>query len=108
MALTTALGLFVLSVITAAFSRILAEEIGDWSSWAIRRLIWTAVAWLPENQRERFAEEWQSHVNDVPGRIGKLCSAVGFLTAAYTMAQTDEHNQIVNAWQQVLSCTRRL
>jgi len=99
----TPLGLFVVSVLIAAFSRLLAEEIGDWSSWAIRRLIRTAVAWLPDNQRERFSEEWQSHVHEEPGRIGKLCSAVGFLTAAYEMAQTDEHNQIVEGWQQALA-----
>lgn len=103
MALITVLGLFVLSVITAAFSRILAEEIGDWSSWAIHRLIRNAIVWLPENLRERFAEEWQSHVNDVPGRIGKLCLAVGFLTASYRMEQTYEQNQLVEEWQKALA-----
>jgi hypothetical protein len=102
MALTTALGLFVMSVLTAAFSRLLAEEIGDWSQWIIRSLIKTAAAILPEKQRERYVEEWQSHVNEVPGRIGKFCSAASLLTAAYKMARTDELSRLVEGWQQTL------
>jgi len=58
------------------------EEIEAWSPFIIRSLIKLAVAWLPENQRERFGEEWHSHVNEVPGNVGKFLSAVGFLLAA--------------------------
>jgi len=32
-----------------------------------------------------FEEEWHSHVNEVPGDIGKLTVALGFLTAARKM-----------------------
>lgn len=102
MALTTALGLFVVSVLTAAFSRLLAEEIGEWSQWIIRSLIKTAAALLPDEQRERYGEEWQSHVNEVPGRIGKFYSAASFLTAAYKMALTDEHKTLVEDWLRTL------
>jgi len=40
---------------------------------------------LPPTQRERFEEEWQGHINEVPGDIGKLTVALGFLRAARKM-----------------------
>jgi uncharacterized membrane protein len=58
-----------------------------------RSLIKLAVAWLPQGQRERFGEEWQSHVDEVPGKIGKLLCCVGFLFAAYNMALITRRNQ---------------
>ena len=61
MALITALGV---AVLTAALSKLLAEEIADWSAWLIRRLTKTAVSRLPENQRERYSEEWESDLNE--------------------------------------------
>jgi hypothetical protein len=103
MALMTALEVFVVGVLTAALSRILAEEIADLSSWVIRGLIRAAVAKLPENQRLRFAEEWHGHVDETPGRIGKLFSAVGFLIAAHKMAMEDERNQFVQHWLQTVA-----
>jgi lipopolysaccharide/colanic/teichoic acid biosynthesis glycosyltransferase len=45
-----------------------------------------AVARLPQNQRERFEEEWQSHIDEVPGEIGKIYVALGCLFAARKMA----------------------
>ncbi len=102
MALTTALGLFALSVLTAAFSRVLAEEIVDLISWTNTSLINTAVAWLPKSRRARLSEEWQSHVNEVPGRIAKLFLALGFLTAAYRIALADECDQRVKDWHRLI------
>lgn len=89
MALVTGLGLFIVSVLTAALSRTVAEEIEAWSPSIIRGLIKLAVGRLPENQRERFEEEWQSHVSEVPGKVGKLFVAAGFLIAAYRIALID-------------------
>jgi hypothetical protein len=94
MALITGLGVIVVSVLTAFFSRILAEEMGAWSPWIIRSLIKFAVGRLPEYRRERLDEEWQSHVNDVPGQVGKLIAAVGFLFAAYDVTLDDQNNQM--------------
>jgi hypothetical protein len=86
MALVTGFGLFIVSVLTAALSRTLAEEIEAWIPSIIRSLIKLAVVRLPESQRERFEEEWQSHVSDVPGKVAKLIVAAGFLIAAYKIA----------------------
>ncbi|HZV86491.1 MAG TPA: hypothetical protein VFF95_03020 [Candidatus Binatus sp.] len=93
MALITGLGLIAVSILTAALSRILAEEMGAWNPSIIRGLIKLAVGRLPEGRRERFQEEWQSHVNEVPGQIGKLLVAVGFLLAAYKLAWSDWRNR---------------
>jgi hypothetical protein len=91
MVLTTSVWIFMGSVITAALSKILVEEIGAWCPWIVRNLIKLAVACLPENQRARFDEEWQSHVSEVPGTVGKLLAAAGFLLAAYNLSQRLEH-----------------
>jgi len=97
MALITGLGLFIVSVLIAALSRTVAEEIEAWSPSVIRGLIKLAVGRLPEGQRERFDEEWQSHVSEVPGKVGKLLVAAGLLFAAYNMALTDRRNRVLNS-----------
>ncbi len=97
MALITGLGLFIVSILAAALSRTVAQEIEAWSPSIIRSLIKLAVGRLPEGQRERFDEEWQSHVSEVPGKIGKLLVAVGFLFAAHDMALTGRRNQVVES-----------
>lgn len=103
MALITAVALFIVSLLTAVLSRVLAEEIEAWIPSIIRSLIKLAVAWLPENQRERFDEEWQSHVNEVPGRVGKLLSAAGFLLAAHRMALSFRGKQRVEGWLEMIA-----
>jgi hypothetical protein len=79
----------ITNLITAALSKILGEEISAWSPRAVGALLKTAVKLLPEKQRERFAEEWQSHLNEVPGTIGKMFTAAGFLVASCRIRLTD-------------------
>ncbi len=95
MALIAGLGLFVVSIFVAALSRIAVEEITAWTPSFIRSLIRFAVERLPKNKRERFEEEWQSHVNEVPGQVGKLLVALGFLIAAYDFSFTDRRNRML-------------
>ena len=76
----------VLAILAAAASRMIADEFKAWTPWVIRYLIKRAVQHLREDQRERFAEEWSSHVNEIPGEFGKLLVALGFLRASWTMA----------------------
>jgi hypothetical protein len=103
MALITGLGLFVVSIFVAVLSKIAAEEFAAWSPSVIRSLIKFAVLRLPENKRERFEEEWQAHVNDVPGHIGKLLVAVGFFFAACDIALNDRRNEVLEGWRQLLA-----
>jgi lipopolysaccharide/colanic/teichoic acid biosynthesis glycosyltransferase len=73
-------------VATALISRYLYDELKDWVPWVVRNLIQKATAHLPEEQRDRFSEEWQSHVNDVPGAAAKLWVAAGLIHAARKMS----------------------
>jgi lipopolysaccharide/colanic/teichoic acid biosynthesis glycosyltransferase len=74
--------LAALAIVGAATSQQLTDEFKAWSPWIIRKIIQRAVRQLPEDQRERFAEEWRAHTDEVPGDVGKLVVALGFLSAA--------------------------
>ena len=64
--------LIIGSVLTAALARQLADEFKAWTPRITKKLVIVAVNKLPETQRERFAEEWLSHLDDTPGEIGKI------------------------------------
>jgi hypothetical protein len=70
-------------------SKVAADEVKAWSPWLAARLTKFAVNRLPEAHRERYAEEWDSHVADTPGSVGKICMAFGFLFAAYGIRRAD-------------------
>jgi hypothetical protein len=78
--------IFVASILVAAASRLIADDAKAWLPWVTEHLIESAVKRLPLELRERFAEEWRSHVADMPGYLGKLIVAVGFLSAAKVIA----------------------
>ena len=63
-------------------SKVAADEVKAWSPWLAARLTKFAVKQLPKSDRERYAEEWDSHVADTPGSVGKICVALGFSFAA--------------------------
>jgi hypothetical protein len=55
-----------------------------------KRLLRIAIERLPEAQRERFSEEWDSHIDEVPGGIRKVAVALGCISAAGQMASSLE------------------
>jgi exopolysaccharide production protein ExoY len=77
----------MLGVFGAVFSKLLADEFKAWAPSLVARIIAAAVRKLPAEKRERFSEEWKSHVNEVPGDIGKFVAACGCLTAAWKIAE---------------------
>jgi hypothetical protein len=77
---------FGASVFAAFLSQQFVDEFKAWTPWLIRKLISTATSRLPVHLRDRFLEEWQSHVNEVPGQIGKLVVAFGYLPASMRMS----------------------
>jgi lipopolysaccharide/colanic/teichoic acid biosynthesis glycosyltransferase len=85
MGLIVAICFAVLAILAATASRMIADDFKAWAPWIVRYLIRRAVRRLHKNQRERFAEEWSSHVNEIPGEIGKLLVAFGFLRASWKM-----------------------
>ena len=71
MELVTGLGIFIVSVLTAALSRTIVNEFVAWSPWVIRGFIKLAVAQLPNKQRERFDEEWGPAGTAAASRTGR-------------------------------------
>jgi hypothetical protein len=74
-------------IFATAISRQLADEFKAWTPRLIKYFIQRAVRQLPESQRKRFTEEWQSHVDEIPGEVGKLIVAFGFLRASSKMSR---------------------
>lgn len=86
MGLIDGLAACLVGIISSVLSRQLTEEFKAWTPWLIKRLVMRAIARLPEDQRERFGEEWRSHINEIPGEIGKIVVALGLLSAARNMS----------------------
>ncbi|MGI8570363.1 MAG: hypothetical protein ACR2KT_15590 [Methylocella sp.] len=97
------IGLFFLAVLLgAAASRQLADEFKAWTPRLVDVIIRRAVRQLPENQRERFAEEWPSHVDQIPGEVGKLIATFGFLLACWKMGESDAHAKLTRSSEKKL------
>jgi hypothetical protein len=82
------------AVFLAVFSRLIADDIREWTPRATAWLIDMAVRRLPECYRERLAEEWRGHVNDVPGCASKLWVAVGYTIAARSIGRRNIINPL--------------
>lgn len=116
MAAIIVIGVFIGSVLAAALSSLCVDEFKAWLPWAINFFIERAVASLPEDSRERYGEEWRSHVSEIPGAIGKLIAAVSLLWAARRMSpclsgrrDIDTSRKEQRAWSVVMKvCTLAL
>ena len=78
MALVLAFGAMIVAVLTPLIPRFTT------------RLLRIAIRRLPEAQRERFSEEWASHIDEVTGEISKVAVALGCVSAARQMASSLE------------------
>src|SRR6516164_11799662 len=70
------------AIIIAVAGRVLSDDFKEWLPWITRHLIERAVSRLPENEREKRREEWESDVNEWPGNLAKVYRAWGYLSAA--------------------------
>jgi hypothetical protein len=77
--------LILCSIFTTVFSRQLVDEFKAWTPWMISSLVAFAVRRLPKDRQERYCEEWQSHVAEIPGEVGKIFTALSFSIAAFRM-----------------------
>ncbi len=72
-----------MGLISMIASRLLADEIKaklpTLTSWVAQR----AVNRLPVEQRDRFREEWEAHLDETTGDVSRLLEACGFLFSAY-------------------------
>lgn len=78
--------LFVLGVAGAIIipvtARVVGDDVKEWLPWITRRLVELAVSRLPEQERDRFEEEWWAHIDDLPGNLAKVHAACGYLSAS--------------------------
>ncbi|SDS58024.1 sugar transferase [Bradyrhizobium canariense] len=77
----------IIGVLGAVCSKLLADECKAWFPTIVAKLIGMAVKKLPIEKRERFFEEWHGHVHEIPGDLGKIVAACGFLIAAWDIAE---------------------
>ncbi len=84
------------AAIGGVIARLVADDLKAWTPRGIAYLIRRATSKLPDDRRERLAEEWQSHISETPGDIAKIITAVGFLVAARRIAR--ERRQGRSAW----------
>ena len=81
-----ALVLTVGGIVAALLNVLFIDKLTPRIAWSTAALLDFAVQRLPEDQRERFAEEWASHLNDISGDLGKVLFARGCVSAAHEMA----------------------
>jgi hypothetical protein len=77
----------ITGVLAAAFSKQVADEFKAWTPRLISAIVQCAVRRLREDQRDRYAEEWQSHIDETPGEIGKIIVGLGLLPAAWKLSR---------------------
>lgn len=77
----------IAAVIMAAFSKQVSDEFKAWTPRLIAAVIQCATRMLREDQRDRYAEEWRSHIDETPGEIGKLLVGLGLLSAAWKLSR---------------------
>jgi pilus assembly protein CpaE len=105
-ALVLALG----GTLAAVLNRLSGGALHAWIPWFTRRLLEIAAIRSPYDQRERLAEEWESHINEVSGDLGKIVFAYGCVSAAHQIAlmrmrsapgveQQDQERQSVSKMQ---------
>ena len=72
----------IIGILVGTFSQIFSDELKAWTPWITEKILRFAVRLLPYKQSKRFSEEWRSHMNEVPGHIGKLMFSIGLIRAA--------------------------
>jgi hypothetical protein len=78
----------LLDVATAVAVRLVTDDLSQQIPHVVERLIDRAVNRLPDaKDRERYGEEWRSHVADTPGNLRKVWTALDCLRASRSIAR---------------------
>ena len=105
-----ALILAIGGVLTAVLNLLSGGNLKQWIPWFTQRLLRLATRRLPETQQDRFAEEWTSHMNDVPGDVRRVLFAWGCVSAARDMSSflTDHKANLGRFWKPTADLFRAL
>lgn len=75
---------FYYSIIVGILVSVVANELTAWLSAISKVLLRINIYFVPEDLKARLAEEWEAHIDQVPGSFGKLIASVGmFLVSVY-------------------------
>src|SRR5258708_3519346 len=69
-----------------------ANESCEWADRLSQWILRLAVCRLPDGLKDRFSEEWRSHLDEVPGRLARVTVASGFVVAAIRIRH---HQQVL-------------
>lgn len=86
MAIIIALLVSICALGSAVATRLLVDESKAWLPWIVRHLLGRAVSHLPMAYRQRYEEEWSSHLAEIPGDLARLWTAFSFLFASRRIA----------------------
>lgn len=77
----------IATVTLGVLGGVIANEIGDYTSWLARKIVRRAARLWARNgeMAEAYEEEWQALVNERPGKLLKVLSALGFLGTGICM-----------------------
>lgn len=76
------MGKSLTAILATAAAGVLVEEARAMLPWLSQKTLSFAVNLLPHDHRERYMEEWSSHLTDVPGPISKLVFTLWLSPAA--------------------------
>ncbi|QDI83138.1 hypothetical protein E8E01_23350 [Methylorubrum populi] len=82
LSVAAAAALFLGGVIGAVAVGLLKDEASAWLPTLTSSIVSLAVKRMKQEERERYAEEWSSHILQYPGRISQLYQALKCLCAA--------------------------
>jgi hypothetical protein len=80
----------LIGIVVAVISGLVTDDLKEWMPWFVERLLRIAVCCLPQQHKSRMDEEWRSHINEMPGHLGKLCIAIGCCLAALKISRSEE------------------
>lgn len=75
----------LVSALISVIAGLAVAEFYAWSPKLVSTIIQTAVGRLPRHSRDRYAEEWSSHIAEVPGSLAQIWHAIGFFWGAGNM-----------------------
>lgn len=85
------------SILAGLLIAIFCFEAKAWAPRIIARLVAIAVSRVPSSLRDRLHEEWTAHIDEIPGVVGRLAAAVGFMFAARRLVDREPFSERMKA-----------
>ncbi|WP_089407118.1 hypothetical protein [Granulicella rosea] len=90
--------LAVAGIVTAFLLKYLTDEAKAWLPWCARRFFDVSICLLPQSERERYSEEWCTHLLSFPGTG---FASLQFIWAALSIRALILREELVTMWSQL-------